>query len=179
MKRKRLSYDEWKCILSKEQKLRFIDNAIFRGYICKIDILDVSVPQLWQFNGEDIVVCQKGYKWLIILPSDAYYCITAMMNEENKILMWYIDMIAKQGIDQDGTPYFDDLYLDLVVYPNGTILEDDRDELEEARKNRGITREQYALANNTCSMLKEGLLSDKEVFYNFTLECELLLQLAK
>ena len=39
-------------------------------------------------------------------------------------------MIAKQGIDYDGVPYFDDLYLDLVVYPDGTIVVDDMDELE-------------------------------------------------
>ena len=37
-----------------------------------------------------------------------------------------------QGIDADGIPYFDDLYLDLVVYPGGTIIVDDMDELEEA-----------------------------------------------
>ena len=44
-----------------------------------------------------------------------------MMNEEEEILLWYIDMIAAQGIDADGIPYFDDLYLDLVVYPDGTV----------------------------------------------------------
>lgn len=53
------------------------------------------------------------------------------MDEENEILLWYIDMIAGQGIDIDDIPYFDDLYLDLIVYPDGSIIEDDRDELEQ------------------------------------------------
>ena len=36
---------------------------------------------------------------------------TAMMDENEKVLLWYIDMIAKQGIDVDGVPYFDDLII--------------------------------------------------------------------
>jgi predicted RNA-binding protein associated with RNAse of E/G family len=171
MKRSRLSYDEWNCILSKTQIIKYINNNGFKGYITQIDILDVSIPQIWKFNGEDIVVCQKGYKWLSILPSDDYYCITAMLNEENKFLLWYIDMIAGQGIDEDSIPYFDDLYLDLVVYPDGNIFEDDSDELEEAFKRGDITLEQFELANNTCIKLKEGLLSDINTFSMFTFEC--------
>lgn len=43
----------------------------------------------------------------------------------------------------DGAPYFDDLYLDLVVYPDGTVIVDDMDELEEALLEKGITQEQF------------------------------------
>ena len=50
------------------------------------------------------------------MPQNDWYCITAMMDENGVIILWYIDMIASQGIDVDGVPYFDDLYLDLVVY---------------------------------------------------------------
>lgn len=137
----------------------------------EIDILEVSTPQIWKFQEKDIVVSQNGYKWLSILPTDEYYCITAMINEENKILLWYIDMIAGQGIDKDGIPYFDDLYLDLVVSPDGTIMEDDRDELEEALARKDITLEQFELADRTCSKLKEGILSDITMFIEFTFKC--------
>ena len=68
-----------------------------------------------------------------------------MMDENGKVLLWYIDMTAKQGIDVDGVPYFDDLYLDLVVYPDGTIIVDDMDELEEALSKKDITQEQFFL----------------------------------
>ena len=84
------------------------------------------------FNGEDMVVCDKGIKWMSILPQNDFYCITAMMNEKEEILVWYVDMIESQGTDSDDIPYFIDLYLDLVVYPDGTIMVDDMDELEEA-----------------------------------------------
>lgn len=175
MKRSRLSYDEWKCILSKEHNIKYINTESFKGYIGQIDILDVTSPQIWKFKGDDIVVCQKGYKWISILPSDEYYSITAMMNGENKILLWYIDMIAGQGIDIDYIPYFDDLYLDLIVYPDGSVFEDDRDELEEALSDGNITFEQYELANYTCNKLKDGLLADIETFVTFTYLCKELL----
>lgn len=171
MKRSRLSYDEWKCIKSKKISGQTIDTDVFKGYIGLIEIEEVSEKQIWKFNGEDIVVCDKGLKWLSILPQNDYYCITAMMNEKNDILLWYIDMIAAQGIDVDGIPYIDDLYLDLVVYPDGTIVVDDMDELKDALGKNDITNEQFELAMDTSVRLKEGLLSNIESFIDFTQNC--------
>mgnify|MGYP003296566621 FL=1 len=95
-----------------------------------------------------------------------------MMNADNEIMLWYIDMIAGQGIDNDGVPYFDDLYLDLVVYPDGTIKVDDMDELEDALEAKDITQEQFALAIHTGNKLKTGLLSDINSFIGYTLRCK-------
>lgn len=124
-----------------------------------IELLDVSAPQIWYFNGTDIVVCDTNYQWVSILPSEEHYCITAMMNPESRILLWNIDISACQGLDNDSVPWFDDLYLDLVVYPDGIVVEDDRDELEDALKKGDITQEQFNLANCTCNKLKKGILS--------------------
>ena len=95
-----------------------------------------------------------------------------MMNANDDILVWYIDMIAEQGIDVDGVPYFDDLYLDLVVYPNGMIKVDDMDELEDALSRNDITEEQFNLAISTSNKLKNGLLSDVKAFIDYTLRCK-------
>mgnify|MGYP003311197489 CR=1 FL=1 len=67
-------------------------------------------------------------------------------------------------MDKDGVPYFYDLYLDLVVYPDGTIIEDDMDELHNALTDGDITRQQFELALDTCNKLKNGLLSDIVAF---------------
>ena len=171
MKRSRLSYDEWKCIISKDLHGKRVNSELLNGYIGLIDIKEVSEAQIWKFNGEDIVVCDKGRKWLSILPQDDWYCITAMMDEDGNILLWYIDMIAKQGIDEDGVPYFDDLYLDLVVYPDGTIVVDDMDELEDALSKKDITQEQYDLAIETSNRLQRGMLSDISLFMEYTRKC--------
>ena len=171
MKRSRLSYDEWKCILSKEMSGKTVHTDWLEGYIGLIEIKEVSKAQIWKFHGEDIVVCDRGRKWLSVLPRDDWYCMTAMMDAEGRVLVWYIDMIAAQGTDADGVPYFDDLYLDLVVYPDGTVIEDDRDELEEALAKQDITREQFELALETSRRLRQGMLSDISALTEFTEKC--------
>ena len=171
MKRSRLSYDAWKCIISKEISIKNVNTDFFKGYIVLIDIKGVSEAQVWNFKGEDIVVCDNGLKWLSILPQDDFYCITAMMNEKKEILLWYIDMIAEQGIDADGIPYFYDLYLDLIVRTDGTIKVDDMDELEEALLKKDITQEQFELAVDTSNRLKTGVLSDIDSFTEYTKKC--------
>lgn len=172
MKRSKLSYDEWKCIESKKLKGKRVNTDFFKGYIGILEIEKVTEKQIWRFNDEDIIVCDKGLKWLSILPQNDFYCITAMMNENNDILLWYIDMIAEQGIDADSIPYFDDLFLDLVVYPTGIIKVDDMDELEEALSREEITEDQFNLAINTSNKLIDGLLSDIDSFIDFTLKCK-------
>ena len=172
MKRSKLSYDEWKCIKSKKLKGKQVNSDFFKGYIGLIEIEEVSEKQIWNFNGEDIIVCDNGLKWLSILPQNDFYCITAMMNRDNDILLWYIDMIAAQGIGTDGIPYFDDLYLDLVVYPDGTIIVDDMNELETALETKDITQEQFNLAISTSNDLKTGLLNNVDTFIEYTLRCK-------
>ena len=172
MKRSKLSYDEWKCIETKKLKGKQVNTDFFKGYVGILEIEKVTEKQIWRFNGEDIIVCDNGLKWISILPQNDFYCITVMMNANDDILLWYIDMVAEQGIDVDSIPYFDDLYLDLVIYPNGMIKVDDMDELEEALLRKDITEEQFNLAISTSNKLKNGLLSDIDSFIDFTLKCK-------
>lgn len=172
MKRSKLSYDEWKCVETKKLKGKQVNTDFFKGYVGILEIEKVTEKQIWRFNGEDIIVCDNGLKWISILPQNDFYCITVMMKADDDILLWYIDMIADQGIDTDSIPYFDDLYLDLVVYPSGMVKVDDMDELEEALMREEITEEQFNLAVNTSNKLINGLLSDIDNFIDFTLKCK-------
>ena len=101
------------------------------------------------------------------MPKNEYYCIMVMMNDKREMKVCYIDMIDEQGYDIDEVPYFYDLYLDLVVYPDGTIIEDDMDELEEALKTGDISQQQFDLAIGTSGKLKSGLLSDIVAFKSY------------
>ena len=76
-------------------------------------------------------------------------------------------MIDKQGCDDDGVPYFYDLYLDLIVYPDGNVIVDDMDELQAAFKAGEITEAQYNQAIMTSQKLQEGLLADIKNFRNY------------
>ena len=163
----RLTYDEWKCIIAKNRIGKEIDTSEYSGYVGLLNINEVTQPQIWKYNGEDIVVCDNNYKWLTIMPKNAYYCITVIMNDKSEIQVCYIDMLAEQGYDKDDVPYFYDLYLDLIVYPDGTIIEDDMDELQNALEINDITQQQFDLAIKTSSEIKNGLLSDHVAFKDY------------
>lgn len=125
------------------------------GYVGILSINEVPEPQIWKYNGEDLFVCDNNYQWLTIMPKNDYYCLTVMMNENREMQVCYIDMIDEQGYDEEGVPYFYDLYLDLVVYPDGIVIEDDMDELQEALQKSDITQQQYEQALLTSEKLKK------------------------
>lgn len=163
----RVTYDEWKCIINKNRIGRVVDTAEYSGYVGLLNIYEVNQPQIWKYNGKDLIVCDNNYKWLTLMPKNDYYCITVMMNDKSEIQVCYIDMIADQGYDKDEIPYFYDLYLDLVVYSDGSIIEDDMDELQTALEKGDITQQQFALALNTSDKLKNGLLKDYVAFKSY------------
>lgn len=85
-------------------------------------------------------------------------------------------MIDSQGYDEDGVPYFYDLYLDLIVYPDGNIIVDDLDELQQALKVGDITEMQYNKAITTAQKLQKGLLSNIQNFQFYIQEMVELLR---
>lgn len=166
----RLTYDEWKCMLSKSRIGKQVSTPQIEGYLGLLTILSVSDKQVWKHNNKDVVVCDNGYHWLTIMPANEFYCITVMMDDLYNIKVCYIDMIDTQGYDEDNIPYFYDLYLDLVVYPDGNIITDDMDELQEALKTGEITEAQYHQALTTSQKLQDGLLTDMDRFQNYVKE---------
>jgi len=163
----RLVFDEWKCIKNKSRRSTIISNPEFKGYVGLLSIKEVQEKQVWKYNGSDVVVCDAGYQWLTIMPGNAFYCITVMMDANCHMQVCYIDMIDSQGIDEDGVSYFYDIYLDLVVYPDGNVIVDDMDELEDALQRGEISKEQYARTLDTAKGLQEGLLDDPDKFSAF------------
>jgi uncharacterized protein len=160
MKRKRLDRNTWTSITSKQYFQHYIEDSEYSGVIALLYVQAVSQPSIWQSAYGEVTVCDTGMKWLQFLPKGEHYLLTAMMNENNKINAVYIDIIGASGVEDDGVVYFDDLYLDLVVYQNGNILIDDRDELIMALKNNIITQQQYELAQRTQNKLLNGLYTD-------------------
>lgn len=156
MKRKSLSYASWTCILSSTLSVRRVTEP-FSGHVALLRIHEVTEPQVWSWRGEPLTVCDRGMAWLSMLPERGGLCITAQLNADGTVALWYVDMIAGQGVDGEGVPWFNDLYLDLIVNPDGTMAVDDRDELDEALRLGDITGAQHQQALDTCAMLQKGL----------------------
>jgi hypothetical protein len=90
-----------------------------------------------------------------------------MYNENNEIIEWYFDIARKIG-KENGMPYEDDLYLDVVVTPTGDITLLDEDELKEALDRFEVNESDYDMAYNEAKKLIELLEDNKDKLKVFT-----------
>lgn len=78
--------------------------------------------------------------------------------------MYYFDITRQNGFDkQVKSPYYDDLYLD-VVLKDKNIRVLDEDELEIALEEKNINKEEYELAIKTKNELIKSLKNDTNKF---------------
>ena len=110
----------------------------------------------------EICLCDDGYKGIIFLPDNETWCVTAIYNRHNEIVEWYFDMTKENGVDERNIPYFEDLYLDVIVAPDFSVHLIDEDELQEALDEGTITKEEYDLAYRTYEKLVEEVIRDEE-----------------
>lgn len=101
-------------------------------YSALIHFLPGSKELSVESNGQKTVLAAAGYRWLMYLPMDESWCLTAFFNPKGRLFQWYFDISRRNFIDENGTPSTDDLYLDLVILPDGNSLLLDADELKAA-----------------------------------------------
>lgn len=129
-----------------EQKFSFIkrQDDEFSGYIGYLNLDKVYKTKMMNIGNKNRCILKNGHSWLEWMETDKSYCVIAIFDENEKLIEYYIDIILNQGIDIDGIPYYDDLYLDVVVFPdNKSIIYLDEDELLEAFENGTITKAAY------------------------------------
>ena len=134
-------------------KKKYVDTKEFNGYVGIVDVKEST--EEWLVPREDNTqecILKSGFKWLEFYPDNEKYAITAIINEENRVVEWYFDMVKDFGIE-DGMPYMDDLYLDLVITPRGEVYVLDEEELQEAVDKNDITKADYKQAHDTLDML--------------------------
>ena len=77
-----------------------------------------------------------------------------MIDDKDNIVEWYFDIARELG-NEDGIPYEDDLYLDVVIVPDGRIHLLDEDELEDAYNKKEVNKKDYDMAYKTANMIME------------------------
>ena len=95
------------------------------------------------------MVKEKNFIQIVILNLKEF-------NEKNEVIEWYFDISRRIGIE-NGIPYEDDLYLDVVVKPNGEIFLLDEDELKEAYDRLEINETEYQEAKKIANELIKEL----------------------
>lgn len=153
---------DWHRVTDRNYICKFVDETNFKGYITLLSIHKVNEPLIINNNKQQIILVDDGYYWMQHFPLGANYCVTTMFNKEKEIIQWYFDICKCVGVSEQGVPYWDDLYLDLVVYPTGNFFVLDEDELQEALDNNQIDEQDYRLAYEAL----DKLLSTSEIMNN-------------
>lgn len=146
MKRKLANRPNWRRVLKKSFYTAYVNNTDFYGHVSAIVLHEVKEPLIINMLEKDYRLADKDYIWLQLQPIGKNHCLTAMYNPNREIVQWYFDITKQNGIGLDGIPFFDDLYLDVVVLPSGQVLLLDEDELKAALDSNEITKEDYEMA---------------------------------
>ena len=156
-----------KYVEEKKFKTMYIDDEDYKGYLSQIHIIKTNQPDR---SGDENYhgTTENGCKWLEFYPENSNVAMTVGYDIENNILDWYFDIIDRVGI-QNGNPYFEDLYLDILMTPDNKIKLLDEDEIKEALEQKQITEEQFELAyNHANNLIKriDGKVEELKEFCN-------------
>ena len=143
MKRRFAHKPDWSRVLKREFKIEFVDNEELKGYISSINIKDITEPLTIQTRGVDYCIVDEGYSWIQYFPEGKNFVLTVMIDEKDNVIQWYFDISEKYELTEDGIPFYDDLFLDIVVLTTGEVILLDEDELKDALDKKEITEKQY------------------------------------
>jgi predicted RNA-binding protein associated with RNAse of E/G family len=170
MKKKYADRATWTRLLKRRDKLSYVKSEEFSGYISMIHIEKVRKPLIKNVDGEKVRIVDDGYTWVIFMPDNLMYSLTMMINDKNEIVQWYFDICKPYRISDSGVPFFEDLYLDIVVLPSGNIILLDEDELSDAFKSGIISREEYNQANEQAELLIKDIKNETNELLQFSKE---------
>jgi uncharacterized protein len=157
MKRRSAERTDWAEITRRRFHSMHLDTPEFTGYRTLLLLDAVSTPFWTYLEAEPRCVADSGFAWLQHFPAGALHTVTTMFDQHGRLVQWYIDICAAQGIDERGVPWFDDLYLDIVVSPSGAHWLLDADELDSALGTGLISLADHDLAHAEAQRLLEAI----------------------
>ena len=170
MKKKYADRATWTRVLKRRDNLSYVENEKFSGYISVIYIEKVKRPLVKVLHGEEVKLVDNGYTWVIFMPDNLMYSLTMMINDKNEIVQWYFDICKSYKISESGVPFFEDLYLDIVVLPSNKTILLDEDELSHAFKTGQISDEEYSEANRQADLLIKEIKNGTNTLLKFSKE---------
>jgi predicted RNA-binding protein associated with RNAse of E/G family len=146
MKRRFADRAEWPRILKRRFFKQYLTTPDFQGWVTLLCLDEVRETFWVTVQGERFCLVDDGYTWLQHFPTDDHFSMTTMFDAQGQVVQWYIDISRQNGLDVRGIPWWDDLYLDLVVLTGGEVILYDEADLAEALQSRAITQADYDLA---------------------------------
>lgn len=176
MKRKFSDRANWRRIIRRSYTCLAIETKEFNGLLTFYHIHDLRDALYKEYKGRRLCLADKGYLWMQHFPKGEHYVITTMFDEQGKVIQWYIDICKNQGLTEQKVPWFDDLYLDIVVLPSGEVFLMDEDELEEAFKIGDVSSKDVIMAKKTANKLLSLIRNGKFRFFTMSMRHKRLYQ---
>ena len=165
LKRKTMARTEWKGIEKRLYADMPFEEVGVRGRVGLLYMEKVDEPfAVPSPMGGQVFITHTGYSWLQIAPEGKNLWATVMFDGEGRFIECYFDVTLETCPLPENRSWFTDLFLDYVLYPDGTLLECDMDELDAALDETTITPEQHAMAKQVGAWLKQALLGRHQAF---------------
>jgi uncharacterized protein len=94
-------------------------------------------------------------------PQGTRYALTTIFDAQGELARWYVDICKQHGRDEQGMIWYDDLYLDLDIAPDGRIHILDADELDMALRQGAVSSFEYNLAWLELSSIMTAIEADR------------------
>ncbi len=146
MKRRLASRNPWPRILERRFTVQTISQPDYAGYVTLLCLDKVREPLWVTYQEQQFCIVDDGYSWLQQFPSDTHYAVTTQFDAQGQVVQWYIDICLQHGVDQMGVPWWDDLFLDVIILPTGECQILDGEELDMALHSGMIDQAQHQLA---------------------------------
>ena len=132
------------------------------AYIVLKKIIKIDKPFV-----KGMTLINDGYYIMEYTPMDKLYNARAFIDKNLNTISYYFDISLGNGVD-DGRPYYDDLFLDIIcsAETNNTVEILDEDELQEALEIGQIKKQDYDLAHSVCNELIDEIQQNRNVFIN-------------
>lgn len=167
MKKKLLSKTHLKEAVDYEIKFYILDKD---KLVCQKTINKVTKPFVSKTIWKGLVLIDNGYKIVEVLPKNKNYAMRVFVDKDNNVVERYFDIVKSSGVDEEtNIPYYDDLYLDVLVAGDDLFVAD-QDELDEALRSGEISKEDYDLAEKTKDQLVEEIKNGTNELFNMDLE---------
>ncbi len=160
MKHKRADHADWPRVPKKRFAMQHITSPAFTGYISLLSLDEVVAPLMRKYQGHDICLADKGYTWQQQFPQGTHYAVTTIFDAQDTLIRFYIDICKQHYVDAQGILWYDDLYLDLDVSPDGEITLLDVDELDAALQDGEVTSLEYELAWREANSMMTAIEED-------------------
>ena len=150
----------WPWITARRFVPHAFATAAFQGVASLLCIDAVREPFWVEWQGRSFCICDGGYTWLQHFPVNTHYAVTTMFDPQGQVIQWSIDICHRHWVDDKGVPWWEDLYLDLLVFPAGDCHIVDGDELDEALQTGVIDVRLHRLAWDEAHRLQSVIQAD-------------------